>query len=209
MPRTNRAFARRELTDPRAVRLLFSNTGLAPLWLIARLYLGYQWLVEGWAHCTGDQRWIGVRGPDGLPVKAAWERIVASPAVGGPAAHGWYRDVTQFMLRHEWYTWFAWVVAIGEVAAGIALIIGACTGVAALAGVFLTFNFGVTGITAANPLLFALALLVMLGWKVAGWIGVDRWLLPALGMPWQPSQMWRRIGERAGLFGQRRYSRVA
>jgi thiosulfate dehydrogenase [quinone] large subunit len=134
--------------------------------------------------------------------------MAAPPDSGGPAADGWYRDVVQFMLRHEWYAWFSWVIAIGEVAAGIALIIGACTGVAALVAVFLSFNFGLTGAAAANPLLFALALLVMLGWKVAGWIGVDRWLLPALGTPWQPSQMWRRIGERAGLFGQRRYGRV-
>jgi thiosulfate dehydrogenase (quinone) large subunit len=24
-----------------------------------------------------------------------------------------------------------------------------------------------------------------LAWKTAGWIGLDRWLLPLLGMPWR------------------------
>jgi YHS domain-containing protein len=28
---------------------------------------------------------------------------------------------------------------------------------------------------------------------VAGWIGVDRWLLPALGTPWQPGRVFRRV----------------
>ena len=209
MRAADRLFAWRELKDPRAIRVAFSNTGLAPLWLVARLYLGYQWLVTGWERCTGGQRWIAVDGPDGLPLKTLWERAIATPAEGQPpVAYDWYRDMVQFMLRHEWYTWFSWVIAVGEVAAGIALIIGAFTGVAALTGAFLTFNFQLTGAATVNPLLFAIALLVILGWKVAGWIGVDRWLLPALGMPWQPSQMWRRIGERAGLFGQRGYSRV-
>jgi aldehyde dehydrogenase (NAD+) len=29
--------------------------------------------------------------------------------------------------------------------------------------------------------------LLMLAWKTAGWLGLDRWLLPALGTPWDPS----------------------
>ena len=36
-------------------------------------------------------------------------------------------------------------------------------------------------------------ILILLGWKVAGWIGVDRWLLPALGTPWQPGGGPRRV----------------
>ena len=33
------------------------------------------------------------------------------------------------------------------------------------------------------PVMFALAIFVVLAWKVAGRIGVNRWLLPALGIP--------------------------
>jgi thiosulfate dehydrogenase (quinone) large subunit len=42
------------------------------------------------------------------------------------------------------------------------------------------------GSASTNPVLFILAILILFGWKVSGWIGVDRWLLPALGTPWQP-----------------------
>jgi thiosulfate dehydrogenase (quinone) large subunit len=36
--------------------------------------------------------------------------------------------------------------------------------------------------------LFTLAILLMLAWKVAGWYGLDRFLLPRIGAPWT----WRR-----------------
>jgi thiosulfate dehydrogenase [quinone] large subunit len=32
--------------------------------------------------------------------------------------------------------------------------------------------------------MFALTIFLVLGWKVAGWLGLDRWLLPMLGTPW-------------------------
>ena len=32
------------------------------------------------------------------------------------------------------------------------------------------------------------ALLLILAWKVAGWWGLDRFLLPALGTPWMTRQ---------------------
>ena len=35
--------------------------------------------------------------------------------------------------------------------------------------------------------LFALTVFLVLAWKVAGYYGVDRWLLPVLGTPWHPA----------------------
>jgi thiosulfate dehydrogenase [quinone] large subunit len=34
--------------------------------------------------------------------------------------------------------------------------------------------------------MFLLMVLLIAAWKVAGWLGVDRYLLPLLGTPWQP-----------------------
>jgi thiosulfate dehydrogenase [quinone] large subunit len=34
--------------------------------------------------------------------------------------------------------------------------------------------------------------LLILAWRNAGWIGLDRWVLPALGTPWQPGTLFRR-----------------
>jgi thiosulfate dehydrogenase [quinone] large subunit len=186
----DRAFQRRELKDPAFLRTLFGNTALAPLWLFARLYLGYQWLLAGWHKFYGDERWIYVDGPDGLPLKGFWQRAVAIPPQGSaPIKYDWYRDFLNYMLRHDAYQWFSWVIAIGEVAVGIMLIVGAFTGAAALIGAFMNFNFLLAGAASTNPVMFILAILVMFGWKVAGWIGVDRWLLPALGTPWQPGRV--------------------
>lgn len=41
------------------------------------------------------------------------------------------------------------------------------------------------GTLSTNPLLFILATWLVLGWKVAGWYGLDRWALPFLGTPWE------------------------
>ena len=73
---------RRELRDPGLIRAIFSSTWLAPLWLVARLYLGYQWLMAGSHKVWGEGRWIAVSGPDGLPLQSFWQRAVAVPATG-------------------------------------------------------------------------------------------------------------------------------
>jgi thiosulfate dehydrogenase [quinone] large subunit len=197
----DRAFEKRELRDPSILRTVFGNTALAPLWLVARLYLGYQWLLAGSHKLWGDERWVYVEGPDGLGLQAYWQRAIAIPEQGRPQiTYDWYRDFLNFMLEHEAYQWFSWIIAVGEVAVGIALIIGVFTGFAALTGAFMNFNFLLAGAASTNPVLFILAVLVMFGWKVAGWIGVDRWLLPALGTPWQPGRLAPHRGEpRAAL----------
>jgi thiosulfate dehydrogenase (quinone) large subunit len=183
----DRLFKERELHDPRPVRAVFSNTVLAPLWLVARVYLGYQWILAGAHKAWGDQRWINQPGPDGLALKGFWDKATAIPAQGAPAIkYDWYRTFLTFMSDHGWYHWFAWVIALGELTVGVLLIIGAFTGLAALAGATLNFNFMLAGSASTNPVLFILAILILFGWKVAGWMGVDRWLLPALGTPWEP-----------------------
>jgi thiosulfate dehydrogenase [quinone] large subunit len=185
---------KRELRDPGLIRAIFSSTWLAPLWLVARLYLGYQWLLAGSHKVWGEGRWIAVSGPDGLPLQSFWQRAIAIPEQGSPAIkYDWYRQFLTFMLDHGWYHWFAWVIALGEVMVGILLIVGAFAGIAALAGAFMNFNFMLAGSASINPVLFILAILILFGWKVVGWIGVDRWLLPALGTPWQPGPVLRRV----------------
>jgi len=182
-----RMFEKRELHDPGFITMIFSNTWLAPLWMIARVYLGYQWLLAGSHKIWGGSRWINLPGPDGLALKKFWDSATAIPARGTPAIkYDWYRNFLVFMSDHGWYHWFAWVIALGETTVGVLLIIGAFTGLAALAGATLNFNFMLAGSASTNPVLFILAILILLGWKVAGWMGVDRWLLPALGTPWEP-----------------------
>ena len=106
---------------------------------------------------------------------------------------GWYRDVIRFLLDNEWYGWCGRVIAVSEVVIGLALILGFLTGVAALVGALLTFNFLLAGAASANPLVFLLALGLIAAWKIAGHIGLDAFVLPKLGAPRRPGLFWKRI----------------
>jgi thiosulfate dehydrogenase (quinone) large subunit len=172
----------RELPDPSAVRFLLSNTMAAPLWTAIRLYVGWQWLWAGYEKINGTG-WVD----GGASLKGFWTRVIAVPQTGSaPIHYDWYRSFITFMLNHQWYDWFGKFVAWGELVVGIALIIGFFTGVAALGGALMNFNYMLAGSASTNPVLFGLAVLIILSWKVSGYIGVDRWLLPAIGTPWAP-----------------------
>ena len=61
---------------------------------------------------------------------------------------------------------------------------GILTGFAAFFGSFMNMSFMLAGDGLDHPVLFTLAVGVMLAWRVAGYYGVDRYLLPMLGTPW-------------------------
>ncbi|BAD41392.1 DoxX family protein [Symbiobacterium thermophilum] len=173
--------AARTIQDPPFARFLFDNTSSSWIWLLARLYLGWQWLQAGW-HKVTDPAWMN----GGTALQGFWARAVAVPDPPAKPAitYGWYREFLTFLLEGGHYTWFAKLIAVGEVLIGAALILGLLTGFAAFAGAFLNFNFMLAGTASTNPVLFTLAILLLMAWKVAGYWGVDRWLLPALGTPW-------------------------
>jgi thiosulfate dehydrogenase [quinone] large subunit len=177
------------VTDPPLARLLFSDVRLAWLWLPLRLWLGWSWLTSGWGKFQ-NPAWMD----SGTALKGFWERaVVVEPRA--VISYDWYRDFIQLMLNAEAYTWFAKVITLGEVTIGIALILGAFVGVAAFFGGFLNWNFVMAGTASTNALLFAIATGLVLGWKTAGWIGLDRWLLQMLGTPWRPGYLFARHGQ--------------
>jgi thiosulfate dehydrogenase [quinone] large subunit len=79
----------------------------------------------------------------------------------------------------------------------VALVLGALTGVAAFFGIFMNANYLLAGAVSTNPILAFLAIFIVLAWRNAGWLGLDRWLLPALGTPWQPGRLFRNSNEAA------------
>jgi thiosulfate dehydrogenase [quinone] large subunit len=168
--------------DPKFIQLLFGSAKLAWLWLIVRVYLGWQWFNAGWAKLH-EPGWMA----GGANLQAFWQRIVAAPVGGsrGITQYGWYHDFIAYMLHHSWYIWFGKLVAVGETAVGIMLILGAFVGFAAFLGAFMNFNYLLAGTASTNPVLLVLALLLILAWKVAGYYGLDYWLLPLIGVPWQ------------------------
>jgi thiosulfate dehydrogenase [quinone] large subunit len=162
---------------PEPLARAFISPAFAWLWLVARAYLGYQWLEAG-LHKVSDPAWMS----GGTALKSFWERAVQVPAPPArpPITYDWYRDFLQFMLEREWYTWFAKLVAVGELAVGIALLLGAFTAIAAGAGAFMNLNFMLAGTASTNPVLFTLSVLIILAWRVAGYWGVEGLLRAAL-----------------------------
>ena len=172
---------REVVQDPPLARFLFSDTRAAWIWLVVRLWLGYKW-IDAASHKLGNPAWTQT----GDAVKGFWTGAVAIPETGKPPiSFDWYRSFLQGMLDVEAYRWMAPMIAYGEMLIGIALILGIFTGIAALMGAFMNWNFMMAGTASTNPVLFVLAISLVLAWKVAGYVGVDRYLLPLLGTPWQ------------------------
>jgi thiosulfate dehydrogenase (quinone) large subunit len=189
--------AAKEVTfeEPGFARFLFASPAAAWIWLLARLYLGYTWLHAGWEKITGTgggtftwhwaytaDSWI--KNSAGLKGFAAY----ALKGAGGEHAavnYGWYAAFLRWIERSG-ASWIAPAIAIGEVVIGVALIIGLFTGIAAFFGAVLTTSFGLAGVAGVNPVFLILEMLLVLAWRNAGYIGLDRYILPALGTPWKP-----------------------
>lgn len=100
----------------------------------------------------------------------------------------------QFFLKillFQTVYFFSYLVSFGELLVGIALILGMFTGIAAFSGAYMNMNYPLAGTVSTNPILFVLELLLILAWRVAGWWGLDRFLLPLLGTPWKPGKLFK------------------
>lgn len=186
-----------QIEEPPIAKFLFADTRMAWLWLIVRLYVGYEWLTAGLEKMTGHSFAIGsfgqstgsawvFSGHDGAAIKGFVSGALAQATGAHPAVQGWYAAFLQgFVLPNA--ALFAYLVTFGEVLVGIALILGLLTGIASFFGIFMNLNYLLAGTVSVNPILGVLALFLVLSWRVAGYYGVDRYLLPLLGTPWTGS----------------------
>ena len=168
------------INDPGFLRFLLNDNRAAAFWLPIRLWLGWQWIQTADTKISNPE-WM----ENGEALKLLWERIVITPESGNPSAvYGWYQNIIQMLLNAGAYTWLARLLVYGELLIGIVLILGVFTGIAAFGGGFMSWNAMMAGTVSANPIFFVVAIGLMLGWKVAGNIGVDYFLLSWLGTPW-------------------------
>ena len=182
----------RVIDEPGFVKTLLNDPRASVIWVIIRVWLGWQW-VDAATSKIGNPAWTET----GAALRGYWTNAVAIPETGRPAiTFDWYRSFIQSMLDAEAYVWFAKVVAYGELLVGIALIVGAFVGISAFFAGFMNWNFMMAGTASTNPLLFVAAVLLILAWKVAGYIGLDYFLLPWLGTPWNREKRERQERER-------------
>jgi len=176
--------------DPPLARLLFGDVRLSWLWLILRVYIGYEWLTAGLEKLE-NPAWFGAKAGTALTgfVQGALQKTTGAH----PDVQGWYAWFLQHVVLPNAAAW-SYAVTIGEVLVGIGLILGVFTGIAAFFGGFMNANYLMAGTVSTNPLMFIIATWLVLAWKTAGYLGVDRVLLPAIGTPWS----------RGAVFGGRR-----
>ena len=157
-----------QFREPRWAQFLFASSQAAWLWLVVRLYLAYVFLPAGWGKITSGKWLFG----DGSPVQG-----MVSGAIASEDTPGWYVWFLQNIVEPN-ASLFATLVALGEFAVGLGLLVGLLTGIAAFGGVFLNANFVLAGALGSNPALIILGTLLVLAWRNAGWIGLDRFFLP-------------------------------
>lgn len=194
---------RATIGEPPIAEFLFNDVRLAPLWLVVRLYAGYEWLMAG-TEKLGNPNWTGAKAGTSIAGFAAG--ALKKTAGDHPDVTGWYASFLNGVVIPNAALW-SWLITLGEIAVGVGLILGLFTGIAAFFGGMMNANYLLAGTVSTNPLLFILATWLVLAWRVAGYWGVDRWLLPAVGVPGRPGDIFHheqpRIDQPGSLAGTR------
>lgn len=166
---------------------LKSNKVTGIVWLFARLWLGYEWLMAGWEKVAGEGNAVWVGPKAGVAVTGFLNGAIAkSPLAEGfdaaknahPAVQLWYAELVKNVFLPN-ATLFSYMVAYGEVLVGVALILGVATHFSALMGVLMNLAYLFAGTTSTNPQMLVVGLVIVLAGGVAvGYYGVDYFLRP-------------------------------
>ncbi len=179
-----KTFRGRVIEDPGIAKFLFSDVRFSWVWLVLRIWVGYQW-IQASLHKITDPGWVQT----GTSLAGFWKSAVAVSASGKTnVAFDWYGNFLNFLLANHAYTWFGKLIAYGEFLVGVGLVVGAFVGIAAFFGALMNWNFIMAGSASTNGFLLVLGIILVLAWKTAGYIGADYFLLRWLGVPWKGSE---------------------
>jgi thiosulfate dehydrogenase [quinone] large subunit len=158
---------------------LYRSKAASVLWLVARVWLGYGWLNAGYQKLWGSEKaafWNGA----GAGVKGfATAGVAGSKAGKGGASYGWFAGFLHgFVIPNA--SWIAKVITLGEIAIGVLLILGLLTSAAAAAGLVLNIVYMFSGSSGVNPAYAIVAVFLILAWRNAGYIGLDRFAFPVM-----------------------------
>lgn len=146
------------------------------LWLLVRLFLGYEWLKGGLEKLV-DPAWVG--GEAGAAVTGFLKGALAKATGEFPEVQSWYVWFIENVALPN-AALFSYLVVFGEIAAGAALLLGLLTRLAALGGVIMNLAFLWAGTSSSNPQMLVLGLAIVLVGSLAGYYGLDRYVLPGL-----------------------------
>ena len=156
---------------------LFRAKAASLIWLVARLWLGYEWLNAGYQKLWGSEN-AAFWNHGGIAVKGYAAASVAASSTGkGGASYGWWAAfLHNFVIPNA--DWIAKFISIAEFLIGILLILGLFTGLAAIGGVALNLIYMLSGTAGVNPVYAFVGVFLILAWRNAGYLGLDHFVLP-------------------------------
>lgn len=170
--------------EPKVSRFVFASKFMAPLWTVVRIYLGWMWLNAGlhkmWVDGGFNTAWVGPNAGGG--VAGYLNGALAKTQGDYPSVSGWYGWLIEHIFLPN-ATLMSNLVAFGEVLVGVALIVGFMTGLSAFFGGMMNASFLLAGTLSANPVMFILATWLVLAWRIAGYYGLDYFVLERIGAP--------------------------
>lgn len=157
------------------------------VWLVVRLWLGYEWLMAGIEKAFGEGSAVWVGPKAGTAVTGFLKGAIAkSPLADGfdpiknphPAVQEWYATLVRDVFLPN-ATLFSYLVAYGEILVGLALIVGLFTRFAAFWGIVMNLAYLFAGTTSTNPQLLVVGLVVLLvGGVAVSYYGLDYFARP-------------------------------
>ncbi|MHB0874499.1 MAG: DoxX family protein [Anaerolineae bacterium] len=157
-------------------RFYRSATLTGIVWLIARLLLAYEWIPSGWEKLfgPGSSAWVGAEA--GTAVTGFLNRALTLATGEHPAVSQWYAWAIQNLLLPN-ATVFSYLVAVGEVLVGIAILFGMFTRFATSMALIMNMSFFYAGTVSSLPYVLPLEIAIVLIGVYAGYIGIDGMVL--------------------------------
>jgi thiosulfate dehydrogenase [quinone] large subunit len=149
------------------VEWLRNHVYASVLLLVARLYIGWEWLTAGWGKVT-----------NGFSAEKFLQKAVANPVTShNEAVYPTYNAFLEHVALPN-ADLFSFMVAWGELLVGLGLILGCLTTAAGFFGVMMNFAFLFAGTVSSNPWMILIGFFLLIGGRNTGMLGVDRFLYP-------------------------------
>src|SRR3989344_8358377 len=97
--------------EPKLSKFLFSSTTFSLVWLVARVWVGWQWLEAGWGKFN-NPAWAGEKA--GTAIIGFFNGALAKTSGAHPDVSGWYASFIQNVALPNAEV-FSYVVTFGEI----------------------------------------------------------------------------------------------
>jgi thiosulfate dehydrogenase [quinone] large subunit len=149
------------------MRWIQRSKSTAIIWTAMRVWLGIMWIQAGVAKLWGAENPAFLH--HGAP------GVVGLASHASPAYSWWGHFLHGFVLPNA--GWIGILVAVAEFVIGIALVVGLFTPLAAFGSLILLFTYVMSGVASVCAFYALFAVVLLLVWPTAGWIGIDGLIL--------------------------------